>query len=84
MINRTKLGYRISDLIRQSGKKQGEIAHDLGADESSVSQWVNGKWTPKLEYDEQSAYQKGYEDGFREGRTRREMSEERDEEMRTE
>ena len=49
MIDRKKLGYRISDLIRQSGKKQGEIAHDLGADESSVSQWVNGKWTPKLE-----------------------------------
>ena len=29
-------------------------------------------------------YQRGYEDGFREGRTRREMSEERDEEMRAE
>ena len=26
-------------------------------------------------------YQRGYEDGFREGRTRRELSEERDEEM---
>lgn len=33
---------------------------------------------------EPSAYQIGYEDGFREGRTRREMSEERDEEMRAE
>ena len=29
-------------------------------------------------------YQRGYADGFREGRTRRELSEERDEEMRAE
>ena len=30
-----------------------------------------------------AAYQRGYEDGFREGRTRREMSEEQDEALHT-
>lgn len=34
-------------------------------------------------YDEQSAYQKGYEDGFREGRTRKELSEEQNAALHT-
>ena len=38
---------------------------------------------PSIEPDV-AAYQRGYEDGFREGRTRRELSEGQDEEMRAE
>ena len=49
MINRKKLGYRINDLVYNSGKNQREIAQELKVPESSVSLWVNGGQVPSLE-----------------------------------
>ena len=49
MINKRKLGYRLSSLVAGTGRKQCEIASDIGAQESSLSLWINGHWTPSLE-----------------------------------
>ena len=49
MINKRKLGYRLSSLVHSTGRKQWEVAHDLGVQDSSLSQWVTGRWVPNLE-----------------------------------
>lgn len=49
MINKRKLGYRLSALVAGTGKPQGEVAKGIGAQESSLSLWINGHWTPSLE-----------------------------------
>ena len=49
MINKRKLGYRLSALVADTGKPQGEVAKGIGAQESSLSLWINGHWTPSLE-----------------------------------
>lgn len=49
MINRKKLGYRLSALVADTGKPQSEVAKGIGAQESSLSLWINGHWTPSLE-----------------------------------
>ena len=49
MINRKKLGYRLSSLVAGTGRKQCEIASDIGVQESSLSQWINGHWVPSVE-----------------------------------
>ena len=49
MINKRKLGYRLSALVAGTGRKQCEIASDIGVQESSLSLWINGHWTPSLE-----------------------------------
>ena len=49
MINRKKLGYRLSSLVAGTGKPQGEVAKGIGAQESSLSLWINGHWVPSVE-----------------------------------
>lgn len=49
MINKKKLGYRLSNLVSSTEKKQSELAEGIGVQESSLSQWINGHWVPSLE-----------------------------------
>ncbi|MBO5931171.1 MAG: helix-turn-helix transcriptional regulator [Clostridia bacterium] len=48
MLNTEKFGRRLAELRRQSGKKQREIADELGLTPQAISKWERGLSCPDI------------------------------------
>ena len=48
MLNTEKFGRRLADLRRKTGKKQHEVANDLGLTPQAVSKWERGLSCPDI------------------------------------
>jgi DNA-binding XRE family transcriptional regulator len=48
MLNTEEFGRRLADLRRQSGKKQREVADELGVTPQAVSKWERGLSCPDI------------------------------------
>jgi DNA-binding XRE family transcriptional regulator len=48
MLNTEKFGRRLADLRRKTGKKQHEVAYDLGLTPQAVSKWERGLSCPDI------------------------------------
>lgn len=48
MLNAEKFGRRLAELRRQSGKKQREIADELGLTPQAISKWERGLACPDI------------------------------------